>query len=143
MFHAASSRREARVALVEVIEFLEDRSRDMNESHHGELSSIAVEAGASQQLADLASAYVVGYWPMWLDADAAPIARTAMRWFEQRWSGPPWGFEPNEIASNFGFVPGRGATTGMAIATLDRLARRVGIDDIHVNMDGGVVAYDA
>lgn len=142
MFHAAS-RREARIALTEVIGYLEEVSANINSSHHAELAGLAVEAGAPQQLADLASAYVSGYWPMWLDSDATPIARTAMAWFEQRWSGPPWGFEPNEIASIFGFVPGRGATTGMAIATLDRLARRVGIDDIHVNMDGGVVAYDA
>ncbi len=137
MFHA--SRREARVALTEVIEYLEEVSANLNTSHHAELAGLAIEAGAPQQLADLAACYVSGYWPMWLDSDATPIARTAMVWFEERWSGPPWGFAPNEIASVAAF----GNTTGMAIATIDRLARRVGIDDLRHNMNGGVVAYDA
>lgn len=139
MFHAAS-RREARIALTEVIGYLEEVSANINSSHHAELAGLAVEAGAPQQLADLAACYVSGYWPMWLDSDETPIARTAMAWFEERWCGPPWGFEPHVIAgvSAFGHFG-----QGMAMAALDRLARRVGVDDVHVDMNGGVVAYDA
>jgi hypothetical protein len=134
--------RKERVTLESAIDFLDSLELPGTETaHHGHLATIALQEGFTQEVADLAASVAVGYWPMWLD-ECSPIARTAMEWFEQRWCGCNT-FTPAELTAFAALWPSPIAPNAMGIAAVDRLARRVGIDDLHHNFNGHVVAYDA